>query len=513
MNGNSTTSPDPQNEIPDIASRAAKSGGAMFVAKGVRFTFLVLVNFILINLLLPADFGMVRYVMLVVGIASLLNEMGLTTAIVQKKTLAPESLWSLFLISVFWGMCLYATVFLLAPLISDYFATPELVKLLRVGALMIPAAGISAVHRAWLRRRMAYGKLALVEMSASLTAAVFSVSLAFAGFGVWALVAGNLIFEMVISLILFFACRIPVSPVQSVASLRPLLFFGIAIVVSRLVDYVLCNAPFFLIGKAVGKEGLGLFSVAHDIAIFPQMAINAALSNVLISTFSRIQTDDEKTSAGFHRLLLLGTVCTMPLLLVMAVMPHELLQVICILKKNSEWLAAAPLLRWLGAMGIMYVFATFSNAVWLSQGKVRESIGVSVGMCLSVIVAIAFGVHWGVYGICVALFIRSVAVFPLFMYIHYRLTRVSMVTFFSGLLPSLVAGVFMAVVLAGVVLLVPGHSPGRHAVTLFSGTLLGTGAYFAILRLLFPGPLRQLTATVKTLLPDSFLKGGGDAAA
>jgi PST family polysaccharide transporter len=497
------------DEVPDIASRAARSGGAMFIAKTVRFTFLVLVNFILINLLLPADFGMIRYVMLVVGIANLLNEMGLTTAIVQKKSLAPESLWSLFLISTVWGMCLYTAIFLLAPVISRYFATPELVKLLRVGALMIPAAGISAVHRAWLRRRMEYGKLALVEMSASVTAAVFSVSLAFAGFGVWALVAGNLIFEGVITLVLLVICRIPVSALQGFASLRALLFFGIAIVISRLIDYVLCNAPFFLIGKAVGKEGLGLFSVAYDIAVFPQMAINAALSNVLISTFSRIQTDDKKTSAGFHRLVLMGTAGTMPILLVMTVMPYELLQVISILKKSGEWLAAAPLLRWLGAMGIMYVFATFSNAVWLSQGKVKESIGVSVAMCLSIIVAIAFGVHWGVYGICFALFVRSVAVFPFFMYINYRLTRIRVATFAAALVPSLVAGACMAAVLIGIVRLIPGTSPGRDAMVLLSGALAGILVYAGTLGILFPEALRQVSATVKTLLP-AFMKARSD---
>ena len=45
------------DELPGIAARAAKSGGAMFVAKSVRFVFILLVNFLLINLLLPADFG------------------------------------------------------------------------------------------------------------------------------------------------------------------------------------------------------------------------------------------------------------------------------------------------------------------------------------------------------------------------------------------------------------------------------------------------------------------------
>ena len=61
------------DELPNIGTRATRSAGAMFIAKSVRFSFIILLNFILINLLLPADFGLVRYVMLVVGIANLLN--------------------------------------------------------------------------------------------------------------------------------------------------------------------------------------------------------------------------------------------------------------------------------------------------------------------------------------------------------------------------------------------------------------------------------------------------------
>jgi O-antigen/teichoic acid export membrane protein len=503
MEFSKTVTLPPPDELPDIAARAVKSGGAMFLAKSVRFGFLLLVNFILINLLLPADFGMVRYVMLVVGVANLLNEMGLTTAIVQKERLAKESLWSLFLISSLWGVLLYSVIFFSAPWLARFFAVPELTPLLRVGALMIPAAGISAVHRAWLRRRMEYGKLALIEMSAAVTSAVISVTLAFAGFGVWALVAGNLVFEGVISVVLLVICRVPVSPLQSFGTLRALLFFGAAIVISRLVDYTLNSAPFYLIGKVIGKEGLGLFSVAFDLAVFPQMAINAVLGNVLISTFSRIRNDDEKTSAGFCRLLLFGSLIAMPLLLVMTMMPHEFLQVVCVLKKNSAWLAAAPLLGWLAAMGIVYVFCIFSSSIWLSQGKITESIGVSVVMCGMVIIAIAAGVHWGLTGICIALFLRAVVSLPLFMYFHYRLTGIKMRTFLAAMVPSLAAGAIMAIVLSALHRIVPGSSLLRHFSTLLCGSLLGLVAYVATLRIFFRSSLQQLGETVRTLLPSN----------
>ncbi len=497
----STLSPD--DELSGIARRTARSAVAMFAAKSVRFVFLALVNLILINLLLPEDFGMVRYVTLIVGIANLLNEMGLITAIVQKERLEYESLWSFFLISSGWGAALYLAIFMMAPNLSRYFAAPELTSLLRVGALIIPAAGLSAVHRAWLRRRMEYGRLAAAETGAAVFSAAVSLTLAFAGFGVWALVAGNLLFEATVSAIMLASVKVSASRIVPYSAMRGVLFFGMAIVVSRLVDYVLSNAPLFLVGKAIGPGGLGLFGVAYDCALFPQMALNATLNQVLLSTFSRMQNDDGKTASGLTRMLSVGSILTVPLLLVMCIMPLEFLQVISAVRRNGEWLPAAPLLRYLAAAGIMYALSTFSGPLWVSRGKIGASIRFSAAMCLTVIVAIAGGVHWGAEGISVALFLRSVVVFPIFVYVNYRLTRVPMASYYGALLPSVAAGSGMAAALWFTGNVLPGNSLARHFAVLFGGTVLGTAVYGSILFLFFRSSLRQLVETARMLLPES----------
>lgn len=484
-----------------ITSRAARSGGAMFIAKSVRFGSIFIVNFILINLLVPADFGLIRYVLLVVGIANLLNEMGLSTAIIQNEQIKRASLFPLFCISTAWGALLYGILYTIAPAVAAYFATPELTLLLRVGSLMIPVSGITAVHRAWLRREMAYGKLAFIEMGAAVVSALVSVSMAFAGKGVWALVAGYLTFEGTISAVLLCTFRIQTGPLQKQNNLAPLLAFGLMIVGARSIDYVLCNVPFFLIGKVIGKEGLGLFSVAHDIAVFPQMAINAVLINVLLSTFSRIQTDTMRITTGFKRVLSAGALCTVPLLVIMACMPGEILNLICIVKHNRAWIEAAPLLRWLALMGIFYVFTTFSSAIWLAQGKIAASAGVSFLMFLTILIAIVIGMQHGLEGMACALFIRSVAVFPLFMYLNFRISGIPVKVFFMACLPSMVAGTIMAggVILAGA--LAGGSSLTRDAIALALGGVTGITLYIGVLVLFFKKPVADVMELAGALVP------------
>lgn len=496
-----TTASDFPDATLGIANRATQSGGAMFLAKGFRFIFLSVVNFLLINLLLPEDFGIVRYVTLIVGIANLLNELGLTIAIVQKEKLHEKDLWSLFVVSSLWGLLLYGIIWGIAPATARFFTTPELSHLLRIGALIIPVAGVTAVHRALLRRQMRFERVALIETIAAAISASLSVVLAFAGFGVWALVMGSLVFEGLISLLMFFSIKIPRTSFQQFSALRGLIFFGAAVVLSRLIDYLLGSAPYVLIGKSIGKEALGLFSVARDLAILPQMTINAVLGSILIATFSRIQNNDEKIRTGFGTLVQLGSILSMPVLLIMVFLPRELLDVICFLKKNRAWLAAAPLLSWLAAMGIVYIFTVFCNGIWIAQGKIAAAIRVSLLMFATTIVAILIGRIWGLQGICIALFCRAVIIFIPYMFIHRHLTGVPIATFAGAIVPSTVAGAFMA----GTVLItkqfIPGDTLQTHAILLASGCLFGGVVYLGVLWVLFRSAVKQLVRYIISALP------------
>lgn len=312
---------------------------------------------------------------------------------------------------------------------------------------------------------------------------------------------GGLTFEVLISILMFTSVKISRTSFQHFSALRGLIFFGAAVVLSRLIDYMLGSAPYFLIGKSIGKEALGLFSVARDLAILPQMAINAVLGSILIATFSRIQNNDEKIRTGFGTLVQLGSILSMPALLIMVLLPRELLDVICLLKKNSAWLAAAPLLSWLAAMGIIYVFTVFCNGIWIAQGKITAAIKVSLLMLATTIAAILIGRGWGLQGICIALFCRAVIILLPYMFIHRHLTGIPVATFTRAIVPSTVAGAFMT----GAVLLmkhiIPGDTLQMHATLLASGSLFGGVVYLGVLWVLFRSSVKQLVGYIVSALP------------
>jgi len=68
-----------------LGSLALRSSFFVLIAKLFRYGFVFLSQIILMNLLNPADFGLMRYVTIVLGIVNLINEAGLGVALVQKK--------------------------------------------------------------------------------------------------------------------------------------------------------------------------------------------------------------------------------------------------------------------------------------------------------------------------------------------------------------------------------------------------------------------------------------------
>ncbi|MCX7726125.1 MAG: oligosaccharide flippase family protein, partial [Chitinispirillaceae bacterium] len=360
---NTSSLSEDSEELHTLGTTALVSAGAMFIAKAIRIFFLSLVNVILINLLKPEDFGSVKYVLIIVGIAILINEMGLSTAIVQKKEFSQNLLFPLFLITSLWGFFLYGIVFILAPFLSIFFNAPELTNIFRVGTLIIPILSVSSVHRAYLRRKMEFVKLAIIETIATLLSSILSVTIALLGGGSWALLGGYLLFEAINTLLLLFIQKIPILTLSNLKDILPLLFWGVGVVIFNIIDYMLSNASYFLIGKLVGREALGFFSVSQDLAFLPRVGITAVSGVVILSTFSRIQDDIKKTCTAFRKLVLLISIISIPFQLMMIIMPEELLRIICFVKENSIWLNAAPLLKWISATAIIYNYTYFLNTI------------------------------------------------------------------------------------------------------------------------------------------------------
>lgn len=450
-----------------LRSSFSRSSTYVFLGKLLRHSLQYGTQVLLINLLLPADFGLMRYVSILVGMASLINEMGLTTAIVQKQDITEQEISGAFQASIIWGLLLYAVIFFVAPLVAAFFNNTQLVSFLRVGSILIPVASVSAVPRALLQKQMRFGTLSFIEASAAVGSSVVMVFLALRGYGTWSLVCGGLTMETISLFALLPHLKIKRVFDFALGRSRKILYTGAGLVFLRIIDYLRYSLPFFVIGKLFNESSLGIFSVAYDLSLLPFSVMNAVLNNVAISTFSKIQNDKTRTAKGFGELTFYVSVLVIPLSLFMSFLSEEVIYTICFIKNNSSWIGASEHMRWLPVVGLFYAISMFPGPIWMANKKIFESILWGCTMLVSMLAAVFIGAKWGINGVTIALCARAALFFPVYIYVNYRITGISMKLYLQSILPGFICGVSMIIPVVFVQNAFSSSVFSRHILVLF----------------------------------------------
>src|SRR5215218_7779382 len=182
---------------------------------------------VLARLVSPAEFGVVNAALVVVEFSTIFTHLGLGKALIQHPALRPQhvatALWS----SVAFGVLLGGMVWSAAPVMAALFRIPLLVPVLRVLAWSFPLKGFAAASEAILFRDLRFRWLATRELvSYAVGYGVVGVTLAWLGFGVWALVSAHFAQTVVNTLLLLVAVPLPLRTPPERVAFKELAYFG-----------------------------------------------------------------------------------------------------------------------------------------------------------------------------------------------------------------------------------------------------------------------------------------------
>jgi teichuronic acid exporter len=468
-----------------LSSEAARSSFFLFVAKCIRYLFVFIVQLILMNLLAPADFGLIRFVTIVIGVMNLINELGLSFAVVQKKTLIDGELSAAFSLNAFIGSGLYLLLFFLSPLVASFFGNDQLTVLIRVGAFSSFFGGLSVVHRSLLQRRLRYGRLALIEVVAALAGSAGALVMAIRGYGVWSLLASTFIFNLLSSLLLMITAAWPRGNYLKLRPAKSLFAFGGVVVMQRILDYGVQNIDYLVIGKWFGTKLLGIYSIAHILMVLPSLAFGMVIGSILLSTFSRMQDDNQRLVSAFLRVNVLTSIVSVPYFVLLMSFAKEMMHTVSFLNQGNTWTPATVPIKILALLGLLVSFSSYPGTIWIAKGKVQlrlywEAIGL-----IAIIAAVLSGKPWGIHGICIALVVRGFLLFPVHLIITHRVVGLLPFEFLKALFPAFFGGLVMLTVTALCSKFVPGDSFKRDFLVLIMGSIGGITIYLLVLIFLF----------------------------
>lgn len=333
--------------ISNFIWRFAERCGAQLV------TFIV--SIVLARILMPEDYGTVALVTVFTTIMQVFVDSGLSTALIQKKDADDLDFSSVFYFNFVVCIILYLIMFLAAPLIASFYNKPELVPIVRVISLTIVISGVKGVQQSYVSRNMLFKRFFYATLGGTVFSAFLGIAMAYAGFGVWAIVAQQLSNTAIDTLILWITVKWRPKLMFSWGRLKGLLGFGWKMLVSGLLETVYNNLRGLLIGKIYSSADLAYYNKGQHFPDLIAININTSIDSVLLPAMSNEQDNRDRVKSMTRRSIMVSCYIMAPLMIGLACCASNVVIIIL----TEKWL---PCVLFMQIFCITYMFYPIHTA-------------------------------------------------------------------------------------------------------------------------------------------------------
>lgn len=374
-----------------LALGAAWIGVFRWTAQVVSWSAMLVV----LRLLTPEDYGIASLALAIIAIAGVLSEFGLGTAVVALPELPDQVARQLHGAACLLGLVVAATAAAVAPMVAGFYREPLLGPVIQVLSLVFLAEGVRLVPQAMLSRRLAYRAIGALDFLRAIATSLAVLLLAWMGKGYWALVLGNLLGAVMISLAVTVQFGLmPRWP--RLAELRTPFTYAWHIFAGRGAWMLYRNSDTLIAGRILGSTILGYYTMAGSVASLPGEKLGNVLTAATAPFFAAIQSDRSALRHYFLRVTEVLTLVLYPVLFGFMLVADLAVPLVL----GEKWLPAVPVLRLLILFAAIQAVTTPVSQVLNVTGNTR--VGMQTGLLALVILPPAFvagGVLWGMLGI------------------------------------------------------------------------------------------------------------------
>lgn len=351
---------------------------------------------IVIRLLTPEDYALIAIASLVIGFSELLRELGLGAAIIQRDDIHEEELRSIFGLVIVVHLFLFLLTYFIAPLVANFFNEERLIDIIRVAALQLLILIFLVIPNALMVRAMRFKWISIVRAMASIAAGLVTLGMAYAGFGVWSLIAGN--FAATLTTTVGFMAGHPYAKVPSFRfkKIAALASYSSRIFGADVLHYFYTRADVVIIGKMLGTTTLGFYTVAYNLATLPMSKISGMLSSVGFPAYARIKNDISEVKSKFLFTIEANSLVFFPVLWGLSSVADDFVMVLL----GTKWLSATIVLQLITFIIPLQMTGPLVRPALLGIGRADLFLASLVTNAVCVPTAIAIGSLWGLTGVC-----------------------------------------------------------------------------------------------------------------
>lgn len=300
-----------------------------------------IVGIILARRLMPSDYGAVAMVGVFTSVLQIFTDGGLTTALIRKEDRTEADKSTIYIYNIVACYVIYAIIYLIAPLIADFYDMPILCKLARVSCLTMLITPWSSIHGLSFIFNIDFKTPACISIVCNLFSSCIAIWMAYNDYGVWALAVPGPITALLSSSIIISIVRWKPRTGFSRDSFRELFGFSSKLLGTTLVERIYNNITPLVVGKFFSPAQLGLFEKAKGWPSLPSNTVTGVMQSVTLPVLSKMQDDTERLKIQFSRMLRVTAFFFFPIMIGLAAIARPLTLVVL----TEKWIDSVVLMQ------------------------------------------------------------------------------------------------------------------------------------------------------------------------
>lgn len=420
---------------------------------------------------MPEEFGLIGMIAVFVAVGNTLLHGGLTKSLIRGEDLDAQDYSTVFYFNLAAGIIVYLGVFLLAPLVADFYSQPILTGILRVYCVTFIISAFAAVQLARLTKIMDFKTQTIIAIPAAIIGGIVGVVMAMTGYGVWSLVWSSIVTSIISTVQLWIYSGWTPGLNFNFQKFKAHFNYGYKLTLSELLDRIFNNIFLIVIGRYFSAAQVGFYTRAQTMNQLPVTNISNALNKVTFPLFVSIQNDDVRLRRVYKQLMQMVVFVITPILIFMAVLAEPSFRFLF----TEKWLPAVPYFQILCITGILFPIHSYNLSILNVKGRsdlfLKLEVIKKIIIVITLLITIPFGIIALLYG---QVFI---SIFAFFINAHYtgKFINYSALQQLKDVFPIILLAVFAG----GIVFLLDyfGLKLNMDIIRILIGGVVGTSVY------------------------------------
>jgi O-antigen/teichoic acid export membrane protein len=402
---------------------------------------------------------------------------------------------SIFYINIIIGFILFGLLFALATPIAIFFENNKLVSLLQITAVLFIITTLSLVQKSLLEKAMLFKRLIVIETVALTFSSILGIALAILGQGVYSLIIMFLSNSIILTIGLWINSHWRPSLSFSFEDINKILKYSLNLTGFGFINYFARQADQFLIGKMIGSNALGVYSLAYKIMLYPLHNLSAMFGRVLFPAFSEVKHDTVRFKSIYLKLIKYTAAITFPLMMGVLATADNFVNVVF----GPQWSQMSSLLVILAPIGLIQAIVTTVGNIYLAKGTTNIMFKIGAVSAIVTVISFIIGIPFGINGVAAFYGVANLIVLYPNLKVAWKQINLGIIEGIKHLAPFFISACIMAafVFISGELLSLLDI---RKIIILVCQVLFGVVIYIFSTYILFPKSIKEIWSEINFII-------------